>query len=545
MFDFLFRRRREAAARTAELAAANDALRAEVARRQQIEATLRDQREWFRATLASIADAVIVANPDGRITYLNPAAEALTGWPRADAAGRPVEEVFRLVRAAGGGPAESPAGRVRPDRSAVGLTEPVELVSRDGAARPVEVSAAPMRDAAGGLLGSVLVFRDVTDRRRAEAATAEADRRKDEFLAMLSHELRNPLAPILNAVQVMLMADAPDPNVRWARDVIRRQVGHLTRLVDDLLDVSRITSGRIALRREPVDLAAAVERAVETSRPLLDARRHTLTVRLPAEPLRLDGDLTRLAQVFANLLNNAAKYTPDGGRVDLVAAREGGDAVVRVRDSGVGIPPDLLPQVFDLFTQAERSLDRAQGGLGIGLSLVKTLAELHGGRVEAHSAGPGNGSEFVVRLPLRTSEAEGLKDERGPDSSAALHPLSAGKRVLVVDDNVDTALTMARLLRAAGHATEAAYDGPAALAAARRFRPDVVLLDIGLPGMDGYQVARALRAEADGERPLLVALTGYGGDGAKQQAAAAGFDRHLVKPVDPDEVQALVRAAAV
>jgi CheY-like chemotaxis protein/two-component sensor histidine kinase len=344
----------------------------------------------------------------------------------------------------------------------------------------------------------------------------------------------------------MSLIDPTDPNLRWARDVIGRQVGHMARLVDDLLDVSRITRGMISLQTAVVDLAAAIDRAVETSRPLLDARGHDLAVDVTPGPLWVRGDLTRLAQVFANLLNNAAKYTPDSGRVTVTVTRDAGTVTARVADTGVGMPPELLPRVFDLFTQADRSLDRAQGGLGIGLSLVKTLVELHGGRVEAHSGGPGRGSEFVVRLPVVTGEPV-----RGASATREGQPRLSGAsragslRVLVVDDNADAATSMALLLRAAGHVTEAAHDGPAAVAAAERFRPDVVLLDIGLPGMDGYEVARRLRAAGDGRRPLLVAVTGYGGDVVRRRATEAGFDHHLVKPVDPEAVQALFRAAGV
>jgi CheY-like chemotaxis protein/two-component sensor histidine kinase len=316
----------------------------------------------------------------------------------------------------------------------------------------------------------------------------------------------------------------------------------MSRLVDDLLDVSRIARGKIALREDVVDLATAVDRAVETSRPLLDARGHTLTADVSRGPLWVRGDLTRLAQVFANLLNNAAKYTPDGGRVSVTVTRDGETAVVRVQDTGVGIPPDLLPRVFDLFTQADRSLDRAQGGLGIGLSLVKMLVELHGGQVAAHSGGPGRGSEFVVRLPLTDAPVgDGSPQSDRPKPADVAGPL----RVLVVDDNTDAATSMAMLLRAVGHVTEAVHDGPAAVAAADRFRPHVVLLDIGLPGMDGYEVARRLRAAEDGTRRLLIAVTGYGGEDVRRRAEAAGFDRHLVKPVDPADVHAMLRAAGV
>jgi signal transduction histidine kinase/ActR/RegA family two-component response regulator len=364
----------------------------------------------------------------------------------------------------------------------------------------------------------------------------QADRRKDEFLAVLAHELRNPLAPVRNAVEVLRMRDVDDPGLRWARDLIDRQVQQLTRLVDDLLDVSRITRGKIKLQKEPVDLAAVVARAVEISRPLIDARRHELAVTLPPEPLRLEADPTRLAQVVANLLNNAAKYTEERGHIWLTVEREGGEAVVRVRDTGVGIPSDMLAQVFDLFTQVTHSLDRSQGGLGIGLTLARSLVEMHGGSVRAHSAGWGEGSEVVVRLPLLVelrSEPSGTGLDRRVVKPSA-------HRILVVDDNVDAADSLAVLLRLMGNDVRTAPDGPAALEVARAYRPDVVLLDLGLPRMSGYDVCRRLREGHFANGPLIVALTGYGQDEDRRRTREAGFDCHLVKPVDPDELWELL-----
>ncbi len=361
----------------------------------------------------------------------------------------------------------------------------------------------------------------------------QADRRKDEFLAVLAHELRNPLAPVRNAVEVMRLRDVDDPNLRWARDIIDRQVQQMTRLVDDLLDVSRITRGKVKLQKEPVDLAAVVARAVEISRPLIDARRHELTVTLPPEPVRVEADATRLAQVVANLLNNAAKYTEERGRIWLTVERGGGEAVLRVRDTGVGIPAAMLAQVFDLFTQVDRSEDRSQGGLGIGLTLAKSLVEMHGGSVTAQSEGVGKGSEFVVRLPLLAElRSEGCE----PGGSGRLVESSA-RRILVVDDNVDAADSLAVLLRLLGNDVRTAPDGPAALEAARAYRPDVVLLDLGLPRMSGYEVCRRLRAGHFANGPLVVALTGYGQDEDRRRTREAGFDHHLVKPVNPDELR--------
>jgi len=361
----------------------------------------------------------------------------------------------------------------------------------------------------------------------------EADRHKGEFLAMLAHELRNPLAPVLNALHVLRLDGLDAGTSAQALDVAEQQVRHLARLVDDLLDVSRISSGKIQLRTGRVDLRDPVARAVETARPLVEERRHELSVSLPESPVRLVADGSRIEQVVSNLLNNAAKYTEPGGAISLRAGREGGEAVVRVSDTGIGIAPELLPRVFDLFTQADRSLDRSQGGLGIGLTLVRRLVELHGGSVAVDSPGLGLGTEFVVRLPLGLDPAdEGTPGGENPEPAGA--PADAPpKRVLVVDDNVEGAKLLARLLKAYGHLPEVAYDGPSALEAARADRPDVVLLDIGLPGMDGYEVARRLRGMAGLDRAFLIALTGYGREDDRDRSQQAGIDLHLVKPVDP------------
>jgi signal transduction histidine kinase/DNA-binding response OmpR family regulator len=365
----------------------------------------------------------------------------------------------------------------------------------------------------------------------------ETDRRKDEFLAMLAHELRNPLAPIRNAVQVIRVLGPADAQLGSARDLIERQVRHMTRLVDDLLDVSRITRGKIQLRFERVDVALAVANAVETSRPLIEARRHELTLSLPAEPLHVRADPARLAQVLSNLLNNAAKYTEEAGRIWLTVAREGTEAVFRVRDNGSGIAPQMLPHVFDLFTQADQSLDRAQGGLGIGLTLVRRLVEMQHGSVAAFSNGSGEGSEFVVRLPALPGEP---RQESANHHTAPTPASDNACRVLVVDDHVDAAASLAMLLRLYGHEVRTAADGLTALEEARSFRPEVVLLDIGLPGMDGYEVARRLRKESQGDHMLLAALTGYGQDKDRYRSREAGFDHHLVKPVDPEALHRLL-----
>jgi PAS domain S-box-containing protein len=381
---------------------------------------------------------------------------------------------------------------------------------------------------------------DITERKRVEEELKQTARQKDEFLAMLAHELRNPLAPIRNALHILKMPGANSEAARKARDMMDRQIQQLVRLVDDLLDVSRIVRNRIELRKETVDLATVFARAVETAQPLIEAQRHQLGVSLPPEPVRLEADPVRLAQVISNLLLNAAKYTDPAGRIWLSGERQGGEAILRVRDTGIGIDPQLLPRVFDLFTQADRSLARSQGGLGIGLTLVKHLVEMHGGSVRAGSPGPGAGSEFTIRLPLLwRDEGREMRDEKrknASDSSLIPHSL----KVLVVDDNTDAAQSAAMLLVMQGHRVETAHDGPSALEAARAFRPEVVLLDIGLPGMDGFEVARAMRAQLGNGTPVLVAVTGYGQEEDRRRSQEAGFDRHLVKPVEPAALAALL-----
>ncbi|MBI5330991.1 MAG: response regulator [Betaproteobacteria bacterium] len=385
-------------------------------------------------------------------------------------------------------------------------------------------------DAAGRLLGGFGTTQDITELKLAELALIEADRRKDEFLAMLGHELRNPLAPIRNAAHVLARLETQEPKVRWAQEIIERQVVHLTRLVDDLLDVSRIVRGKVALQRETVALADVLGHAVDMARPLIEAKGHRLDVRLPEQPVWLQADPVRLAQVLLNLLDNAAKYTPEGGHIELVA-RVGGETLeIRLRDNGIGIPADLRPRIFDLFQQGERGLDRTQGGLGIGLTLVKRLVELHGGLIEATSTGQGQGAEFTIRLPL-------LVDAPPAPARDASKPAATACRVLVVDDDPAVADSMATLLTIEGHEVRTASGGEEALQQARDFRPHLVLLDIGLHGMDGYEAARRLRAQQPQGEPLcLVAVTGYGHEEARLRVREAGFDRHLVKPVEPETI---------
>jgi PAS domain S-box-containing protein len=411
----------------------------------------------------------------------------------------------------------------------------------DGTAINLLGNAVPLRDQTGQLRGSMGAFVDITTRKRLEASLREADRRKDEFLAMLAHELRNPLAPIRNAVEILERDGLSVSQFTQMRDIIARQTEHLARLVDDLLEVSRITQGRIILRKESVELLNIIGRAVETSRPLIDARNHEFTVTLPTEPVRLTGDYIRLAQVISNLLNNAAKYTDEGGEIQLLVELEKDQIRLCVRDNGAGIPPEELPYIFDLFTQTGRSLDRAQGGLGIGLTLVRWIVEMHGGRVEAYSAGVGQGSEFTVYLPVLSPPSQAtVPPAAALAETSVAASVAACCRILVVDDNVDSADSLTMLLKYDGHQVQVAHDGPEALALALTFRPQIVILDIGLPGMNGYEVGRRLRREPGGEQIALIALTGYGQAEDRKRSKEAGFDHHLTKPVDYDVLTALL-----
>ncbi len=605
-------------------------------------------QERLRTTLASIGDAVIATDTEGRVTIMNAVAESLTGWTIAEAADQPLETVFHIINEHSRMPVENPVQKVFELGQIVGLANHTVLIAKDGRETPIDDSAAPIRCQQGTVVGCVLVFRDVSDQRAAQQATARlaaivessadaiitknldgiiqswnagaeelfgytgaeiigkpittlvpsdrtteeaeilarlrkgqaseridtvriaengrqipvainvsplrnrdgdvtgassiihditerreaeevlkaADRRKSEFLAMLAHELRNPLAPVRNSLQIMRLAGDDQATVDQAVATIERQVTQMVRLVDDLLDVARINRGKIELRRERVALKPVIDQAVEVSRPLVAKRRHELTLELPSQPVFLHADPTRLAQVLSNLLNNACTYTEPGGRIWFSAERQGSDVLISVKDSGVGIPADMLPQIFELFTQVDQTLERSQGGLGIGLALVKQLVELHEGTIEASSDGPGLGSEFVVRLPL-------LIEQHAEDHAAA--PMTriaatSSRRILVVDDNEDSAKSLAKLLSIAGHETRIAFDGLEAVAAAEEFRPDVVLLDIGLPRLNGFEACRRIREKAWASAITLVALTGWGQDEDRLKAKDAGFDHHLVKP---------------
>ena len=616
------------------------------------------QREQLRVTLTSIGDAVITTDAEGRVNLLNPVAERLTGWNSSEAEGMPLENVFSIINELTRERVEHPVAKVISRGVIVGLANHTVLIARDGTEHPIDDSAAPIMDAQGRVTGCVLIFRDITDRRRLERESAgrlatarllaaivessddaivsksldgviqswnagarrifgfpaeeavgkhisliipperigeedeiirnlaagrrvdhfeterlhrdghrisvsltispikdekgrvigaskiarditqrkqseqalrEADRRKDEFLATLAHELRNPLAPIRNALELAHRSAVGIPELEHAHGLMTRQLARLVRLVDDLLDISRITSGKIQLRPERVNLAAIVQSAVEGSRAAIDAQAQELTVILPEKPIFLQADPVRLAQVLSNLLNNAVKYTESGGHIWLTVEQQDHEAVISVRDTGIGIEPDQLPRVFEMFSQATPALERSQGGLGIGLALVKGLVGLHGGSVEAHSKGSGLGSEFIVRLPI----SEPSTREQPPGEVASRPSAGPKHRILVVDDNRDAADSMAMMLRAMGHETHAAYDGVEAIQSTATFHPNVVLMDIGMPRMNGYDAARHIRSQMVAACPALIALTGWGQEEDKRRALEAGFDHHLTKPVEP------------
>jgi PAS domain S-box-containing protein len=518
-------------------------LAAETAARQEAERSsriLEAQREQLRVTLESIGDAVIATDLHGNVTLINSVAQRLSGWTQQDAVGRPLTEVFDIRNDQTGLPAENPGVQVLREGVVFGLANHSVLVSRDGTVRPIDDSAAPILDRDGALTGVVLVFRDVTEQRRLEseiqarmAELAESDRKKDEFLAVLSHELRNPLAPLRYALMLLQQSQDREQTLETL-ELMERQLGHVVHIVGDLLDLNRISRGTLGLRRQAVTLSRVLEDALVTTRPRMERSRHRVEVELPEAPIWLDVDPTRVAQVFANVLNNAAKYTESAGVIRITAWTEATEAVVSIRDNGIGISPDMLPRVFEMFTQGHPTREGSQGGLGIGLSLVRRLVELHGGRVEARSEGPGRGSEFLIHLPVHGAPAA----VEAPTQE--LPKAVVSRRVLVVDDNTDAATSLAQLLKLFGHTTRTAGTGLEALAVGPEFEPEAIVLDIGLPGLNGYDTCRQIRERPWGRDCFIVASTGWGQAEDRRQSEQAGFDIHLVKPVDPVELARLI-----
>ena len=515
-------------------------LSSEAPGKERAERALGGVEEQHRLLMECVTDyAIIFLDPQGRVATWNAGAERIFGYTEAEIVGQHFSCFFTPEDVRQGQPDKelqtaAETGRANDDRW---------LVRKGGARLWCNGVTTALRDEEGRLRGFAKVLRDRTEPKRLQEALhqraeelAQEARQKDDFLAVLAHELRNPLAPIRNALQVIRMGSHDPPLVEQMRAMAERQVGHMTRLVDDLLDLSRISRGLIRLLKEPLDVARPVRQAVEGVQPLVRERGLTLSVSLPPEPVFVDADPTRLQQVAGNLLTNAVKYTDPGGHILLTVRPEGSDVVLRVRDTGIGIPADMLPRIFDVFVQAERRLDRSQGGLGIGLTLVRRLVEMHGGSVTAHSDGPGQGSEFVVHLPALPEDRKEEFLRKQADDKQVVAP-TARRRILVVDDNVDAAESLAVLLRLEGHEVRVAPDGPAALAAAQADPPEMVVLDLGMPGMDGFEVARRLRGQPGSDGVLLVALTGWAQEEDRRRCYEAGFDGHLPKPVEWDALR--------
>jgi PAS domain S-box-containing protein len=490
-----------------------------------------ETRSLLAAIVAASDDAIVSKTLDGIVLSWNEGAQRLFGYSPAEVVGRSIDRII-------------PPELREEDRQILQRIRQGERVdhfetvrvAKDGRRVDVSLTVSPVRDESGRVIGASKVARDISERKRIDTALRDADRRKDEFLATLAHELRNPLAPIRHSLEILLRSEGDPRLFRQATDILGRQLSHMIRLVDDLLDVSRITRDKLELRKTRVELAAIVRHAVEASRPLAERDQQTIEVTLPHQPIYLDADPVRLTQVFSNLFNNACQYTEPGGRISLTAERQKDEAVLVVRDSGIGMPADQLDGIFEMFAQVEADSERPRRGLGIGLTLVRRLVQLHGGTVTARSEGRGLGSEFEVRLPIL---------QAGPEleESASFYPPEAGTcRILVVDDNRDSADSISTLLQMSGHKTFIVHDGLAAVEAAEQLRPEVVLLDVGLPKINGIDACRRIRSHAWGKAMVIVALTGWGQDHDRRSTREAGFDAHLVKPVDYGELLQLLSA---
>lgn len=490
--------------------------------------------EPFRLLVESVVDyAIFMLDPQGRVQTWNTGAARIKGYSAEEIIGKHFSIFYAQDAIARGWPDYELQEAVRQGR----FEDEGWRVRKGGAEFWANVIITPLYDEGRKLRGFAKITRDLTERRRIEALESSTQR-MTEFLAMVAHELRNPLAPLRNATEILRARPDDVTNVQWSVGMLERQVAQLTRLVDDLLDVSRVTSGKIAIGKEPVDLGAVAQRAVDAVRFSAEARNQKLSAAMPGEPLMVDGDSVRLYQVVVNLLNNAVKYTPEGGAIRCEVHRIGDEAVLCVRDTGMGIPTELQEHVFELFTQGERSLHRSEGGLGIGLALVERLVRLHGGRVTVHSAGRDCGSEFSVHLPLRgAAQPPGSKAQEAPrDNTAGM----AASRILVVDDNRDAADSLADLLRIWGNDVEVCYDGLAAIDCAESFRPHIAVLDIGLPRLDGYELARRFAANPGLRDTVLIAITGYAQEEDLRRVRDAGFHHHLIKPVDVDTLLQLL-----
>ena len=536
---------KDAASRFIALNQQIEQLKKEISRRLKAERTVQEQRELLQVTLSSIGDAVIATDLQGRITFMNPIAAEHLGRPETQCRGRALEEVFVIRNELTGEPVENPVQKVLRTGEVIGLANHTVLIRPDGRTLPIDDSAAPIRDSVGNIFGVILVFHEVSESRRLQqelmqqaAALKEADRRKDEFMAVLAHELRNPLAPLRNGLQLARLKTRSDDSLTHTVEMMERQLLHLVRLVDDLMDVNRASRGVIELRRAPVNLQDVLARSAESAQADMQARGHVFQMQICAPAVVVIGDADRLAQVFSNLLGNSAKYSPDKSRIRLELTQEGAEAVVRVIDSGIGIPADQLERVFEMFSQVRAHQGRAEGGLGIGLSLVRTLIAMHEGSVRAESQGIGTGSTFTVRLPLSAFPAE----------TAAVAPLEQTRsrrpvRILVADDNIDSANSLRSLLELEGHVVRTAATGREALREVDAFEPVLVFMDLGMPEMDGFETTRLIRQRARGNDIVVVALTGWGQPQDRERTRLAGVDRHLVKPIDPDDLAAAIALA--
>lgn len=521
--------------------------RAEAALRASQQAELERRRE-LEALLGTAPAAIWVAHdPECRVITGNPTAAAMlrVNADRNMSLGAPVSDASPAVEVYIAGQRVAHTDLPMQTAARTGRTVPnqeLEFRFTDGSSSWAYGNAVPLFDARNQVRGALGAFVDVTTLKKAQESLREADRRKDEFLATLAHELRNPLAPMRNAAAILRLKEPGDPETRWARDVIDRQVTHMVRLVDDLLDLSRINVGKFALTRAPVEIEEIVRAAVEASQPVISEHKHELVVEMPPYSARVNGDSTRLAQAICNLLNNGAKYTEPGGRIVCRVESQNGMAIITVRDNGIGIPPEMLSQIFAMFVQVDRSRVNARGGLGIGLTLVKLVVEMHGGDVVARSEGFGTGSTFVVRLPLidETSATESLGSTPADAREAA-----PARRVLVVDDNRDAADSLEVMLRIAGNEVRTAYDGAEAVRVAREFQPSVVLMDLGMPRMNGYDAARAIRRACPKTPPALIAVTGWGHQEDRERSKDAGFDHHLVKPISADHLNGLLASLPI
>jgi PAS domain S-box-containing protein len=490
------------------------------------------QLALLAAIVESSDDAIVSKTLEGRILSWNRGATRMFGYEPAEVIGKPITIII---------PPELHAEELE-ILAKLRRGERIDhfdtiRVTKDGRRIAISLTVSPIRDASGVIIGASKVARNVSERKRTDEALSEADRRKDEFLALLAHELRNPLAPIRYALAASRKAGTLEVH-RRSEEIIERQVAHMTRMLEDLLDIARFTRGTLTIRKSATDLTYIIGTAIETARPLLNARQHDLSLDLPKQSVYLEADATRLAQVFSNVLINAAKYTNPGGRIALRAVTSGDDVVVMIRDNGIGISAELMPGLFDLYARGREAFGRDETGLGIGLSLVRGLVTLHGGTVEAHSDGPGKGSEFIIRLPIG-QPFESLPDtEFSKDTSAA----RTGLNVLVVDDNRDAAEMCAALLELSGHHVHRAYTGAEALELAHALRPDVLLADIGLPDLDGFELAQKIRTSPWGSDIVLIAITGWGREGDQRRAFASGFDYHLTKPASAESIESILRS---